>query len=70
MVEQGEVVELETRIPVRWEAALDKFSRSKVLPDYLGKEYCKFVLGNRRADAESFHNTVSPLDYEWYLRSV
>jgi glutamine synthetase len=70
MVEQGEVVQLKTRIPVRWDAALDKFSRSKVLPNYLGKEYCKFFLGNRRADAASFHNTVSPLDYEWYLRSV
>ncbi len=70
MVEEGEVVSLKTRIPVRWDSALDKFSRSKVLPAYLGKDYCRFFLGNRRAESAAFHNTVSPLDYEWYLRSV
>ena len=70
MIEEGEVVSLKTRIPVRWDAALDKFSRSKVLPAYLGKDYCRFFLGNRRAESAAFHNTISPLDYEWYLRSV
>jgi len=70
MIKEGEFVTLKPRIPVRWDAALDKFSRSKVLPDYLGKDYCKFFLGNRRTEATAFHNAVSPLDYEWYLRSV
>ena len=37
---------------------------------YLGRDYCKYFLGNRRAESAAFHNTISPLDYEWYLRSV
>ena len=70
MIEEGEIVSLKARIPVRWDAALDTFSRSKVLPAYLGKDYCRLFLGNRRAESAAFHNTISPLDYEWYLRSV
>ena len=70
MIEEGEFVSLQPRIPVRWDAALDKFSHSKILPAYLGTDYCKYFLGNRRAESAAFHNTVSPLDYEWYLRSV
>jgi glutamine synthetase len=70
MIEEGEIVSLRARIPVRWDAALDKFARSKVLPAYLGEDYCKYYLGNRRAESAAFHNTVSQVDYEWYLRSV
>ena len=70
MIEQGERVTLKTRIPDRWEAALDKFKRSKVFPEYLGARYCKFYEMNRRTESRQFHNQISPLDYEWYLRSV
>ena len=70
MVEEREHLTLTTRIPDRWDAALDKFSRSKILPEYLGKDYCKYYAINRRAEARQFHNTISPLDFEWYLRSV
>ena len=70
MVEEGEAITLKTKIPVRWEAAINRFARGKVLPAYLGEDYCKYFVGNRRAEAEAFHNTISPLDYEWYLRNV
>jgi glutamine synthetase len=70
MVEKGEEITLKTKIPVRWEAAINRFSRSKILSAYLGEEYCKYFVGNRRAEAEAFHNTVSQLDFEWYLRNV
>ena len=70
MVEKSEEIRLKTKIPVRWEAAIDAFSRSKVLPVYLGEDYCRYFAANRRAEAEVFHNTISPLDFEWYLRNV
>jgi len=70
MVVEGERVALKTRIPVRWDAALDKFARSRILPEYLGARYCRFFERNRRAEADAFHYTISPLDFEWYLRSV
>jgi glutamine synthetase len=70
MVRERERLRLKTRIPDRWEAALDKFSRSKILPGYLGREYCRCYEVNRRAESIQFHNTISPLDFDWYLRSV
>jgi glutamine synthetase len=70
MVEEGEDVRLKTRIPDRWDKAIDRFSRSKVLPQYLGAEYCKYYALNRRGECRQFHNTVSPTDFDWYLRAV
>jgi len=70
MVEQGESIVPRLRIPNRWDAAIDRFERSKILPDYLGKDYCKYFAMNRREESRRFHNTVSQLDFDWYLRSV
>ena len=70
MVEQGAEIVPKLKIPHRWDAALDRFARSKVLPDYLGKDYCKHYAMVRRAESEQFHNYVSQLDFDWYLRAV
>ncbi len=70
MVEQGAHIVPKLKIPNRWEAAINKFSRSKVLPQYLGEDYCKYYAMNRRGEAEKFHNVISQLDFDWYLRSV
>ncbi len=70
MVVEGEELTLKSRIPTRWDAAIDRFARSKVLPAYLGERYCKFFIANRRFESTTFHNTVSPLDFDWYLRSL
>lgn len=70
MVEEGESVTLRTRIPDRWESAIDKFSRGKVLPDYLGERFCRYYAAHRRAESRQFHNVISPVDFDWYLRAV
>jgi len=70
MVLQGEEIAPKLKIPNRWNTALDKFSRSKVLPEYLGADFCRFFLANRAAESEQYHNMVPPLDFEWYLRAV
>ena len=70
MVEQGESIVPRLKIPNRWDAAIDRFERSKILPDYLGKDYCKYFAMNRREESRRFHNRVSQLDFDWYLRSV
>ena len=70
MIEEGEEVKLKTRIPDRWDEAIDRFSKSKILPDYLGAEYCKYYALNRRGECRQFHNVVSPVDFDWYLRAV
>jgi len=70
MIEQGAHISPKLKIPNRWEAAIEKFSRSKVLPEYLGKDYCRYYAMNRRAEERKFHNVVSQLDFDWYLRAV
>ena len=70
MVQQGAEIVPKLKIPHRWDAAIDRFARSKVLPDYLGADYCKYYAIVRRAESQQFHNTISQLDYDWYLRAV
>ena len=70
MVEEGEVITLTRKIPNRWDAAIDKFARSKILPQYLGEEYCRTFAIHRRDESRRFHNIVTDADYDWYLRAV
>lgn len=70
MVEEGEIIELKRKIPNRWDAAIDKFARSKILPEYLGADYCKAYVLNRRDESRRFHNTISNVDFDWYMRAV
>lgn len=70
MVQQSEHIKLRMMIPNRLEKAIEKFSRSKILPDYLGAEYCRCYALNRRAESERFNNVISEVDFDWYLRAV
>jgi glutamine synthetase len=70
LVQQGDHVVPKLKIPNRWDAALNKFERSKILPQYLGKNYCRYFTMNRREESRQFHNNVGQLDFDWYLRSV
>jgi len=60
----------EITLPIRWEAALDRFKNSEILPEYLGQEFCRVFELTRRSECDQFHAQISNLDYEWYLRSV
>ena len=68
--EEGEAIRLKQKIPIRWDAAIDKFARSKILPGYLGDEYCRYYVANRRHESRCFHNVVSNVDFDWYMRAV
>lgn len=71
MVAEGTMFEdQEVTLPVRWEAALDSFKDSEILPSYLGEEFCRVYELARRSECDRFQAQVSNLDYEWYLRSV
>jgi glutamine synthetase len=70
MVEQGQVIEEEVELPVRWEAALDAFERGTVLPQYLGERYHKLYATCRREECDRFHAQITDRDYEWYLRGA
>ena len=51
-------------------AALDLFEESDVLREYLGEDYCRYYTMVRRAESQKFHNHISQLDFDWYLRAV
>ena len=70
MVEEGEIITLKRKIPNRWDAAIDKFSRSKILPQYLGEDYCRIFAAHRRYESQMFHNVVTDADFDFYLRAV
>ena len=70
MVKEGEVITLKRKIPNRWDTAIDKFSRSKVFPEYFGKEFCEILVAHRRDESQRFHNVVTDADFDWYMRAV
>ncbi|MDX1515794.1 MAG: glutamine synthetase family protein [Woeseiaceae bacterium] len=70
MIEQGEPITPRLKIPNRWDKAIERLRRSKVLREYLGERYVDFFLANRQRESDRFHNEVSELDFDWYLRAV
>ena len=71
MIAEGTIIdEQEITLPRRWDAALDRFRDSQILPEYLGEEFCRVYEIVRRSECERFHEQVSNRDYEWYLRGV
>lgn len=70
MIGEGEVMPEEVALSPRWETALDAFDAGRLLPDYLGAEFCRVFSLARRHEAEAFHAQVSNLDYEWYLGTI
>jgi glutamine synthetase len=70
MVAQGQVIEEQAILPIRWEAALDAFEAGKVLPRYLGERYHALYAACRREECDRFHAQITDRDYEWYLRGA
>jgi len=70
MVQEGEFISLKPKLPNRWDTAIDRFSRGRIMPEYLGAEFCKFFVVNRRDESQNFHNVVSNVDFDWYMRAV
>jgi glutamine synthetase len=70
MVREREPVEDVVTLPVHWPQALDAFEAGKLLPGYLGAEFCRIFALCRREESNRFQTEVSNRDYEWYLRAV
>lgn len=70
MVEEGQFIRTKLKIPNRWDTAIDRFAKSKILPEYFGSDYCLHYVANRRYESRNFHNVVSNVDFDWYMRAV
>ncbi len=66
----GNAYETEPRtLPDTWLDAIRKFEKGDVLRTYLPKELHKTFLETKRQEYETFSSEVTPLEYDWYLRS-
>ena len=70
MISEGEVIDPEVTLPVKWHQALEAFSQAEVLPQYLSKEYCEVFHKCRSCEMDRFTSQISNKDFEWYLRSI
>ena len=69
-IAEGEVIDPEITLPVKWDKALDAFEKATVLNEYLGSEYSDLFLRSRRCEMDRFTSQISNKDFEWYLRSI
>ncbi|WP_136249196.1 glutamine synthetase family protein [Halomonas borealis] len=53
-----------------WHQALDLLEDSEALTEALGPEFLHVFIANRRAERTAAMQTVSKLEYDWYLRHV
>lgn len=60
----------EPSLPIRWGAALDAFDHARVMPEYLGADFCRVYGLCKKQERARFNARVTPLEYEWYLRTV
>lgn len=57
-------------LPTSWLNALDAFTNSDFIADYLGGGFRKVFAAVKRKEAEHFLGEVQPIDYDWYLRDA
>ena len=70
MVQERQRITLKQRIPNRWNTAIDRFGRSKVLREFFGEEFIRLYTGNRRVEERRVHSQINNVDYDWYLRGI
>ena len=70
MIPEGEVIDPEITLPIKWDKSLDAFESGSILKQYLGGDYSDLFLRSRRCEMGRFNAQISNKDFEWYLRSI
>ncbi len=58
------------RLPTDWAYAIERLARSALLADYLGAAAVEMFATLKRVEHERYSAVVTPLDYDWVLRSA
>jgi glutamine synthetase len=69
-IEGNAYEQLDPTLTNSWLQALDLFAASDVLAEALGREFHRVFHINRRVEREQTMQTVSHLEYDWYMRHV
>lgn len=56
--------------PTGWWRALAALESNEPLADYLGRDFMRVYLACKRAELERFAAHITPLEHDWYLRTV
>jgi len=67
---EGDAYQVPSDLSRSWEQASSAFEQAKVLPGYLGNEFCQLYASLKRGEQESFQRHLHPLEYDWYLRTL
>jgi len=70
MVREGQVMEPLAQSGPHWEGALAALEDARVLPRYLGEDFCATYAQCRLLEARDYRAQVPDLDYLWYLGSI
>jgi len=54
-------------LPNNWLGALDKFSQSEFIRNYLGQEFQRIYTSTKRQEIAEFDKHITPLEYQTYL---
>ena len=57
-------------LPGSWLHAIEALEASTVLGDYLHPEFLRVYVACRRHERLRFHRSITPLEHDWYLRTV
>jgi glutamine synthetase len=57
-------------LPMTWVESLDAFSKSKILKKYFGKEFYHVYYKTKYKEMKKFDSHITPLELDWYLRTV
>jgi glutamine synthetase len=63
-------LQADAELPLTWEQARNHFDHAKILPEYFGKEFCRLFSKLKLGEQIRFMNTIAPLEYDWYLKTV
>lgn len=69
-IEGNAYEQLEPTLTNSWQQALDLFAASEILAESLGRDFHHVYLANRLGERDQTMQTVSSLEYDWYLRHV
>lgn len=70
MILEGAEIEEKITLSRFWPDALNEFSTSAILPQYLGADFYKLFETVRRGEMEEINSQITNIDYEWYLRAM
>jgi len=62
--------EMGLTIPTNWQAAIDLFTRSARMKEYLGERFHHVFSAVKQAEYDRFNARVTELDFAWYLRNA